>query len=106
MGKTIFYTRSDGYRIPEAHITISHFTVWVILTTVSFYDYDDDNDNDHDCHQETALPADKFQPHLSNCHFEQLPLNLVPVWFVILLVVLEVYLLACSPDIISNWFYI
>ena len=34
------------------------------------------------------------------------PLNLVPVWFVILLEVVEVYILACSPDITSNWFYI
>jgi hypothetical protein len=57
-------------RIPEAHITISHFTVWVILTPVSFY-YDDDND--HDCHQETALPAGKFYHHLSSCHFEHVP---------------------------------
>jgi hypothetical protein len=63
-------TRPDEYRIPEAHITISHFTVWVILTPVSFY-YDDDND--HDCHQEFALPADKFHHHLSSCHFEQVP---------------------------------
>jgi len=27
MRKTINYTRPDGYRIPEARITISHFTV-------------------------------------------------------------------------------
>jgi hypothetical protein len=34
------------------------------------------------------------------------PLNLVPLWFVILLVIVEVYILACSPDITSNWFHI
>jgi hypothetical protein len=34
------------------------------------------------------------------------PLNLVPMWIVILLAVLEVHFYACSPDITSKWFYI